>query len=70
MSKYRSFKRQFPEDAVKITSLGKDNCRFEQEDFHEKFSQMGIFYLASNSTIVGCLLVDLWKSKFHVADPI
>ena len=30
---------------------------------------MVIFYLAPNPTIVGGLLVDLWKSKFHVADP-
>ena len=59
MSEYRSFKRQFLEDVAKITSFGKDNCRFEQEDVHEKFPQTGIFYLAPNPTIVGGLLVDL-----------
>ena len=31
---------------------------------------MGIFYLAPNQTIAGGLLVDPWKSKFHIADPI
>jgi len=59
VSEYHSFKRQFPEDAVKITSFGKDNGRFEQEDVHEKFPQMGIFYLAPNPTIMSGLLVDL-----------
>jgi len=57
VSEYRSFKRQFPEDALKITSFGKDNCRFEQEDAHEKFLQVDIFYLAPNPTIVGGLFV-------------
>jgi len=47
-----------PEDVVKIT-FGKDNCQFEQEDVHEKFPQMSIFYLALNPTIIGGLLVDL-----------
>jgi len=42
VSEYHSFKRQFPEGAAKITSFGKDNCRFEQKDVHEKFPQMGI----------------------------
>ena len=30
---------------------------------------MGISYLAPNPTIVDGLLVDVWKSKFHIADP-
>ena len=59
VSEYCSFKRQFLEDAAKITSFGKGNCRFEQEDVHEKFPQIGIFYLAPNPTIVGGWLVDL-----------
>ena len=59
MSEYCSFKRQFLRDATKITSFGKDNCRFEEEDVHQKFPQMGIFYLAPNPTIIGGLLVDL-----------
>jgi len=42
---YRSFKRQFPEDAAKITNFGKDNCQFVQEDVYKKFPQIGIFYL-------------------------